>query len=203
MIKNWIGTVRSKGQLRVAAEGLSGGNWGTIYDKALKNFNLLMKDKGINLELVAATKEAPAADVTVRSAAKQASFNYSGGSYSKAFDGNGMHGLTVTLSDAATSEISEAHVFVPATPRITQSDPKSRLLGAEGCLFILVHELIHAAGLDNAEHTLDDVFCYPGEFVKGNTAADDRLQPWGGLGKPMPPFVLSSKTIAGLQQAWP
>jgi len=63
--------------------------------------------------------------------------------------------------------------------------------------------LIHAAGLSNDEHTNDDVFCYPGQIDGGSRAADDRIEPWGGLGKPMPPYTLIAKTVTNLKKAWP
>jgi hypothetical protein len=67
----------------------------------------------------------------------------------------------------------------------------------------VAESFVHAAGLFNDEHTLDDVFCYPAELQEGQTAADDRLHPWGGLAGNMPPYVLSSKTVTNLQSLWP
>ena len=161
-----------------------------------------MSKNGVNVSLTNAADENKA-QIVVDAVKNQASFSYGGASYSKDFDGTGMHGLTVPVADPATAALERAYVFVPATPRVDRTDKKSREAGAEVRRFILVHEFIHAAGLSNAEHTLEDVFCYPAEIVQGDKAQNDRLQPWGGLGKPMPPYTITAKTIANLKKAWP
>ncbi|GJE60928.1 hypothetical protein [Methylobacterium trifolii] len=185
-----------------AKGGFSGGSWATVMGDAMKIFNTLMATNGVNVSLSDAKDEA-SAQIVVDAVAKQASFSYRGATYSKAFSGDGMHGLTVAVSDQGTGLIDRQFVFVPATPRADASNQKSRQVGPEVRRFILVHEFIHAAGLSNDEHTLEDVFCYPGEFVEGRSAGADRLQPWGGLGKPMPPYTINAKTVANLQKAWP
>jgi hypothetical protein len=185
-----------------AKSGFTGGGWATVLRDAVTTFNDLMSKNGVKVALADA-KDERNAQIIVEAVAEQASFNYGGASYSKAFAGDGLHGLTVPVAEADTRLIDRMFVFVPATPRIDPKNKKSREVGPEVRRFILVHEFIHAAGLSNDEHTLEDVFCYPGELVQGNNAASDKLQPWGGLGKPMPPYTIIAKTITNLQKAWP
>jgi len=75
-------------------------------------------------------------------------------------------------------------------------------------LFILVHELIHAVGLSNDEHSPDDVFAgrsvliAKGQYLRSRKqAAEDLVQPPDGSA-PMPPIRLGPKTIANLKKAW-
>jgi hypothetical protein len=188
--------------LIIPRAGFKGGLWGTALKGALETINQLMTNNGVKLTLSKA-KEAKGALILVEAAGKQASFHYGGSTYSKAFDGNGLHGRTWTVADAKTDLIEKAFVFVPATPRADPTNKKSREAGAEVRCCILVHEFTHAAGLDNDEHTLEDVFCYPAEIDVGKTAAGDRVKPWGGLGKPMPPYTIIAKTVTNLKKAWP
>lgn len=185
-----------------AKGGFTGGAWTTVLRDAIKIFNDLMSNNGVKVSLTEANEEG-SAQIIVDAVAKQASFSYRGASYSKAFSGDGLHGLTVPVTEQDTGLIDRSFIFVPATPRIDDANKKSREVGPDARRFILVHEFIHAAGLSNDEHTLEDVFCYPGEFVQGNSAGADKIQPWGGLGKPMPPCTIIAKTVSNLQKAWP
>ena len=207
MAKAWINSVQGSGQLSVfAGPGFTGGLWATVLKDAIAAFNNLMKAKGVNLKLATTTKkpgESGGADVNVEAVAAKASFDYAGAQYSKAFDGNGLHGAAVpveAVESGASVGIEKMFVFVPQTPR---KAAKVREVGAKVREFILVHEFVHAAGLSNSDHTLEDVFCYPAELHEGSTAADDRLHPWGGLAGNMPPYILSNKTVKNLQSVWP
>jgi hypothetical protein len=207
MAKAWINSVQSSGQLAVfAGPGFTGGMWATVLKDAIIAFNNLMTAKGINLKLTTTTKkpsESGGADINLEAVASKASFSYGGAQYSKTFDGNGLHGsmLPVEVQQSGKSSgIEKAFVFVPQTPRKAE---KAREVGAKVREFILVHELVHATGLSNDDHTLEDVLCFPAELQEGRTPADDRVHPWGGLGGNMPPYVLSNKTVKKLQSLWP
>ena len=198
-VKSWN---RPSPLLVFAKSGFTGGSgWAPVLRDSIRIFNDLVSKNGVKVALSEAKEEGDA-QIIVDAVAKQASFEYRGASYSSAFAGDGLHGLTVPVSDD-TGLRDRAYVFLPATPRIDPPNKKSREVRPDVRRFILVHEFIHAAGLSNAEHTLEDVFCYPGELVEGDSAASDKLQPWGGLGKPMPPYTLIAKTITNLKKAWP
>ena len=182
---------------KVASQG---GAWATVLRDAIKIFNDLMSNNGVKVSLIEA-KEDGNAQIIVDAVASQASFSYGGASYSKAFSGDGLHGLTVPIAEQGTGLIDRMYVFVPATPRVDSKSKKSWEAGPDARRFVLVHEFIHAAGLSNDEHTLEDVFCYPGEFILGSGPSTDKIQPWGGLGKPMPPCTMIAKTVANLQKA--
>jgi hypothetical protein len=75
-------------------------------------------------------------------------------------------------------------------------------------LCLLVHELIHAVGLSNDEHSADDVFAaksiviQKGAYLKSRTqAAEDLVQPPDGSA-PMPPIRIGAKTLTNLKKAW-
>ena len=201
-VTSWYKKVQEGGALTVTAgSAFKGGHWTSVLDGAISTFNKLMTENGLKLALSKAG-DAKNAHIVVEAAGTKAGFSYAGTSYSATFDGNGLHGSTTPVADGR-GFFEKAFVFVPATPRVSPTDKRSREAGPEVRRFILVHEFIHAAGLSNDEHTNDDVFCYPGQIDGGSRAADDRIEPWGGLGKPMPPYTLIAKTVTNLKKAWP
>jgi hypothetical protein len=71
-----------------------------------------------------------------------------------------------------------------------------------------VHELIHAVGLDNDEHSPDDVFAAisvvipKGQYLKsGKQAAEDLVQPPDGSAQ-LPPIRIGPRTLTNLKKAW-
>jgi hypothetical protein len=200
----WLESVRNKGELLVfAGSGLAGGMWATAFTDAISAFNGLMAANNFDLQLSISgdpPSEKGGADVKVDTAADQYSFTFAGQTISKSFDGNALHGAT--LQAVATGRlIWKAFTFVPKTPRL-HGKPEAREVGPEVRRYILVHEFIHAAGLDNSDHTYDDVFGTNPEVVEGKRPEDDRLHPWGLPSLVMPPYILSNKTVQKLKPLW-
>jgi hypothetical protein len=122
-------------------------------------------------------------------------------------DGNSMHGLTFPLirEFRGIQRIGRAFIFVPAAPRIQGA--KGRLVGDPVRSVIAIHELIHACGLDNSEHSqfssaVLDVFNSPFEIQAGGQPADDRLHPFGFPNTLFPPIVIASPTVNLIQANW-
>jgi hypothetical protein len=199
----WFKRFQQAGTLEVFVGANFTGMWKTALAEAIKEFNQLMSSNGVKLTLTTPTGATETgAQVVVQTANGKATPNFGQKREARPFDGNGLHGLTVNFPDHK-GVLEKSYVFVPSTPRVDPGNKKSREVGQPVRTFLLVHEFIHAAGLSNDEHTNDDCMCYPGEIVAGNSAADDRVQPWGGLGKPMPPCTMIAKTVANLKKAWP
>ena len=89
-----------------------------------------MTRHGIKLTLSKGDK-AIAAHIIVEAATDQASFSWDNVSYSKSFDGTGLHGLTVPLKDPKDGTRERVYVFVPAKPRIDITNKKSREAGRD------------------------------------------------------------------------
>ena len=81
----------------------------------------------------------------------------------KGFSGTSMHGLTQIVKrrfGTQPARIRRAFIFVPETPMINAAMKVGREFrhipreaGAGIKMFIALHELIHACGLDNSDHT--------------------------------------------------
>jgi hypothetical protein len=74
-------------------------------------------------------------------------------------------------------------------------------------MHILMHELIHAVGPGNDEHSADDVFAARsvlvprGSYLKGRSrAAEDLVHPPDGSAA-MPPVRIGAKTVANPKKA--
>jgi hypothetical protein len=183
----WSKAVQRKGTLTVAAaEDIKGGHWTTALDKAIATFNQLMSDKSIAVTISKAENEINA---HIRFMTEK---------------GNGIHGNgnLSTMKLGGREYLDSVTIKVPATPRIDPNDAKSREVGVAVRIYILVHEMIHAVGLTNDEHSHDDVFSKAGLLKAGKTAGDDLVQPLDGS-EPMPPIRLGATTIANLKKAWP
>ena len=92
-------------------------------------------------------------------------------------------------------------------PNTIYVDPKV-LTRSQGPGPLLVHELIHAVGLDNGEHSPDDVFAAKsvvipkGQYLQSRKqATEDMVQPPDGSA-PMPPIRIGARTVANLKRAW-
>src|SRR5262245_56880108 len=157
---SWLDSVKQTGQLSVfPGPTVTGGAWATVFDESLLRFNALSQLLAFRVTMVRATTPpdpngSGGADVQFEAGNNQVSYTFQGTQYSMPIDGNGVHGNTqvVKISFNATDyRIAKAFVFVPATPKLHGST--GREVGRGPRLVIAVHELIHAAGLSNADHS--------------------------------------------------
>ena len=202
MAISWIDRIRQKKQLAVYASAL-GGTWTTLFPQALREFNALAHRYGLGVTLTA-SRVTPAnsggADVAVSTASGAVSASYGGTQESGSFDGNRMHGLTLLFS--RDDSLEKAFIFLPIRPQV--NTPQGvRAVGASVMTLIAVHELVHACGLENSDHSADDLF-------QANPQVDPGSQPGGdrviinlrGKMSFMPPLVLSSLTVGRLKSLW-
>jgi hypothetical protein len=190
-ITSWHKNDQRKRTLTYSVKAM-GGQWTAVLDKAIAEFNRQMSHHGLKLALSKVEKGMGPHIVL------------------ETQPGHGLHGS----APSQTKKINGVHyldlvtVRVPATPRIDPNNPRSREVGPGARLFILVHELIHAIGLSNDEHSADDVFAaksiliQKGAYLKSRTqAAEDLVQPPDGSA-PMPPIRIGAKTVTNLKKAW-
>ena len=190
-ITSWHKNDQRKRTLTYSVKAM-GGQWTAVLDKAIAEFNRQMSHHGLKLALSKVEKGMGPHIVL------------------ETQPGHGLHGS----APSQTKKINGVHyldlvtVRVPATPRINPNDPKSREVGPGVRLCLLVHELIHAVGLSNDEHSPDDVFAAKsvvipkGQYLQSRKqAAEDLVQPFDGSA-PMPPIRIGAKTVTNLKQAW-
>jgi hypothetical protein len=186
----WNDSVRRNGVVRVfVGPGMRGSGWAGLIDKAITVLNQELSNNGIRVAIrkVSNASEAEATlDIT---------------------PGSELHAQSF-LDVGPTSYLQKVTIKVPATPRVTQRDPKAREVGSGVRLYMLVHELIHTLGLTNAAHSKDDVFTkkpdllQKGMVLRGKMVTEDSVRSYD-LSAVMPPIVLGASTLANLKRAWP
>jgi hypothetical protein len=187
----WHKNDQRKKTLTYAVKAM-GGQWAPMVDKAIAEFNRQMSQHGIKLALSKVQKGMGPHIVL------------------ETQPGNGLHGSAPSETKRINGVLylDVVTVRVPATPRVNPDDPKSREVGPGVRLCLLVHELIHAVGLDNGEHSPDDVFAAKsvvipkGQYLQSRKqATEDMVQPPDGSA-PMPPIRIGARTVANLKKAW-
>jgi hypothetical protein len=200
MAKPWIDSVKQSGKLTVY-DGIGGGKWSSLFQQSLNEFNELLKGSGLSLTFEKAADEA-SAQVVVKISDGPASFEYGKDKFSYAFNGKGLHGFTGQVSRGTDPRIEKAFVFLPSNPQMNTYDGlRPTGIGVMKC--ILVHEFVHACGLENKDHGTDDVFHGSPQTNYGDTAAEDKI----GIRRDgkyiwFPPVVLSSATIGKIKALW-
>ena len=203
MATAWTDAVRSGGKLGVYAGPSLRGQWATVFKEAFDAFNTLSKHHGLGVTLVKATTaptDTGGADVAVALGSGAVSASWGGETDDGNFDGTRMHGLTIQF--ARGGSIGKAFIFLPERPQVN-TPSGIRPVGTNVMKLIAVHELVHACGLDNSDHSTDDLFQANPQVDPGDRPSQDRIRI--GTGSPMrwmPPLVLGGSTVSALKRLW-
>jgi hypothetical protein len=196
----WMDTVKETGKLTVYTGGLAG-PWGHIFKEALHAFNVLSSAHKLGVAITESTRAPESeggANVSVQTADATIQATFGDQTRSKDFGGDRLHGATLLFSREGFLE--KAFIFLPTTPKV--SLPRTtRPVGAGVLKLIAVHELFHACGLENEEHTQDDLFQGNPRVNAGDRAAGDKVLI--GVGpKEMPPLYLGGSTAKNVKDLW-
>lgn len=220
---SWKGPAATSHKLRLWLDAsVAKHGWTKAYEAGREKFNELIAAHDINLTVEKAANLANSdvvgyaqdGDITVTRPGKPTE--------TIRFDSTTVHGYCLAQWEGTTSRgattwlIEKARIYVPAKAGFKESGNK-RKVGEGVRIAIVVHELIHAAGLqDNSLHTTNDVFAWP-LLEMGATDKDDRFVVATGLKVPlspkfpdrlvpeklkMPPIVLKVETVRLLVPIW-
>jgi hypothetical protein len=195
MPTKWNRGVRETGQLKVYNKG---GGWSAAVDAAIASFNNL----GLGVRLVA-EKDEDAANIVVK--LSNGSETYTRGSYSFTvnFPAERLHGRARTSASSSRKgrdvEIDFAVVFLPG--RVRNPTPKQKEV-------IIVHELIHAGGLNgglpdgsdapNGDHDTEGIM-YPAMMVSGDGLIEHLHDK---NAQPMTPIRVGAQTRCRMRMLW-
>ncbi len=178
-------------------------DWGAVMGRAIKEFSTLSKKHSLGIRLISSSqppKDEGGADVSVNVATAKISLNFAGTTVSESFNERSMHGRTFQFSrDGA---IFKAFIFLPSYPQIN-TPTKPRLVGPHILTLIALHELLHACGLEDSDHSPTGVFQANPSVDLGDTAAGDKARTQSTAQNSwMPPFMLSEVTARNLKSLW-
>ena len=198
----WMESVRQSRTLTVYTDALAG-NWAHLFREALRDFNLLSAANKLGVT-IRASKRPPdsrdGANLSVETADGAISATYDGATQAGNFDGKRLHGLTLLFSRQPENVLERAYIYLPSQPKV--NTPKGlRPAGAGVMKVIAAHELLHACGLENSEHSNDDLFQGTPRVDAGDTAREDRVLIGTGP-KAMPPLFLAGSTSQNIKSLW-
>jgi hypothetical protein len=206
MAKNWVESVRDRGELRVCAGPvLRGGGWMETFELGVRRFNALADEHNLGVRLAATREQAGSApgrgaDVQVESADGKVSIDYAGATIARTVSGSIMHGSTLLLEIGG--KVEKAFIFLPARP-LVNTPGGQRPVGGGVKLLILVHEFVHACGLTNAEHGTADLFHGSPQVDPGAAPGGDRVRVDAANGRiVMPPLRLAGETTDRIRRLW-
>ena len=187
MGRSWESAIKQKGELTVARASNAPG-WVTAFDTAVIRFNALSSSLALGVTFRdIGPKNLTSANVEFATANGKVSFGFGGANGTTTLAGNANKGLTQPIANG-NGELVKQFIFVPA---------KTQHNFLKICM--AVHELIHATGLDNSDHSSDgdpDVFC------SSLTPSGQGVQAGLFANRIMPPLWMTFRTAAKIQALW-
>jgi hypothetical protein len=187
----WLKQIRDTGKLTVFNKATA---WAVPVGAAIKSFNKL----SLGVTLVAENKEKSANIVLVLGMRGGQQYPHDDASYgtltaltSPKFNSEMLHGYTATFTVEQSKEIVFAAVFLPGKIKKVTNGQKE---------MVVVHELIHAAGLYEWHDT--EGIMYDIMNVTGGGLLEANLSAGGGV-KPMPPIRVGAETKREMGNLWP
>ena len=213
MATRWMDNIRNTGQLKIFPGGsITAGGWRSTFTAMIAEWNRQAAAGNFGITFVAATaapgSAAGGADVQLEAVNGPFTFAINGVTLSGTLSGSATSAETKLVmrefnqrppgggSPTTVRRIENALIVVPARPMA--SSPR-RPLGDGVKLCIGVHELVHAAGLSNADHGQDDIFFGFPQLRTGSTPTRDGIASGSTV---MPPIVFSAQTIARIRANW-
>jgi hypothetical protein len=207
----WVPAIKQSKQLTVFPAAAFSGSpiWGGgLFKKILDEFNRLSAVNKLGVTLVAssvkpADKGVGGANVQLEISGGTHKFTFDGTDFTGSLPGTGIDIAGVTNSPDSGDRV-KSFVFVPATP--TVGGPNSRGVGDGVKIAIAIHELIHACGLSQSEHSPagnPDVFTTGGGLsaqFPPNGVPGDRIQFSSKVF--VPPIFLTARTVGLIQSNW-
>jgi len=191
MPTKWMKRFRESGQLTVCNKA---GAWTSAVDGAMNTFNNL----GLGLKLVA-EKDEMEANIIVKMSSGSETYKRYDDTITVNFPAEKMHGKAVTRAHPRLKEIYLAVVFLPG--KVQNLTPKQREV-------VIVHELLHASGLDGGrgdgtqdpgmDHDIIGVMA--GQMAIDGDGLIEYLHEKGT--KPMTPIRVGAQTMCKMRLLW-
>jgi hypothetical protein len=215
MATRWLENIRSTQHLTLFPGGTLNGSWPAVVKNALQEFNKLSGTLGLGVTMTVATAPVDrfltGANVQVEAATNSATFTDTFlGPQTITFGGSAAK-TRLLPSPSRGGRVGQALILLPSSPQVLAGHTGTRTLREAGDpikLVIAVHELIHACGLEDSDHTPlgnPDIFVSPfADEADPVDPAKDREDAGtkNGVHVLLPPVVLSAQTAAKIKALW-
>lgn len=199
----WIERVRRTGQLSYFVDSSVAGAWATVITETLTEFDRISQRESLGVRFVAADQaptDTAGADVQFATGSGEVTINWNG-EHRRIVDGVRLHGNTFAMAFEGEGT-SKAFIYLPAQPQVNTPSGQ-RAVGTGVMKVIVFHEMLHACGLSNDEHSTDDVFNgYPSVTPDRSPARDRVTIMVNGRYVHMPPIVMATGTINLIRGLW-
>lgn len=192
MPTKWFKRFRETGQLTVFDKS---GSWSPALKKAITTFNSL----GFGVKLVETKEKERDANIVVMLAEGGESYSYDRNSLKADFSTEKMHGRTHTVVHPRRFEIEFSLVYLPGKVKDASMRQKE---------VIIVHELLHAAGLNGSfiggvhdkEQDHEDIGIMSAKFIN---KGDGAVEMYADKDTPaMTPIRVGPQTMCKIRSLW-
>ena len=189
----WEDSIRKTGTLTIV-RGTTASAWSDVFTEAVSRFNDLASSLSLNVTFVATTTQPDpsnlqSTNVQFETADGKISFSWLGDQGSDNLPGDADKGLT-RKGQVSNGLLGRAFIFVPRRTK------RHRFMK----LCMTVHELVHATGLSNDDHSSD---LNPDIFSEYLVAAGDKVEAGIFNSRVMPPIWMSKETARKINTLWP
>ena len=205
MDSRWLRNIKSTRQLSIFPGSSLTASWAKVFSDALQEFNKLSSALSLGVTLTRGlTKPTPAltgANVHLEATDAAITFDSFVGQVTITIAGSGTAGRTKSPISPSIGRIGQSFICVPLAPQVLAPGGILREAGDPIKLVILVHEIIHALGLDDHTSLSDpDLFIAVLSDVPDADPAKDQEDV--GSRKKVPPLFLAKQTVTRIQSLW-
>jgi len=207
MDARWLRNIKRTGKLSIFPGSSLTASWAKVFSDALQEFNKLSSTLSLGVTLTSGVTEGPptsaltGTNVHLEATDKARTFDSWLGPVTIAIGGSSTSGRTKSPISLSIGRIGQSFICVPLTPQVLAPGAKLREAGDPIKLVILVHEFIHACGLDDHTSMRDpDLFIAALSDVPDADPAKDKEDV--GSGKKVPPLFFANETVTRIQKLW-
>jgi hypothetical protein len=202
MAKPWSEAVRKSKQLSYHCQNSISGLWAGALSEALRHFD----HQASNFVKLVKADDSKSANIEIQAGGGKIDYTYLGNPFQTFINGSGYIGRNQLLS--IDGIVEKSMIILPNMPNVNapriNGPSRVRPAGKNILIFIALHELIHACGLEDKDHTSLCVFDgHPSPNGSADGPDKDVMETRTQKKRVnMPPFTISKTTLSKIASNW-
>ncbi len=198
----WSEAVKNSEQLSYHCQSSISGPWVYAVSEAIRLFN----QQAAHFVKLVKANDSQSANIKIKAGGGKVDYVYSGKTRQQFINGSGLKAFNKLLS--IDGIMVKSIIILPSMPNILPPSIKGpsrvRPAGKNILIFIALHELIHACGLEDTDHTSLCVFDgHPSPTGSARGPDKDVMETRTPKKRVnMPPFTISSTTLSKIALNW-